>query len=108
MRQAADSRIGPPGLAVVIASIGFMGISFFAWAGVVLLERLGGYDAFREGDVLAWLVPLLALPGPVVGSLAAWSTKRWWPFFIGLTATLLPALLAIVLASPPPEPFGGD
>jgi hypothetical protein len=105
MRQVADSRLGPPGLPVVIASIGFMGISFIAWAGVVLLEGLGGYSAFREGDVLAWLVPLLALPGPVVGSLAAWSTKRWWPFFVGLIATLLPALLAIVLASPP-ESFG--
>lgn len=78
-----------------------MGIAFIALAVVVLFERLGGYNPFHEGDVLAWLVPLLALPGPVIGSLAAWSTKRWWPFFIGLTAMLLPALLAIILASPP-------
>jgi hypothetical protein len=76
-------------------SLPFMAISLFAWGVIATLEAIGGYSP--DPKILLF-VPLLPLPAALVGAIAAWRSGRWWPWYLGLVLTLLPAVLAIVQA----------
>lgn len=83
-----------PVIALVLSAIGTMGFSLFAWAVLTLLEAMGGYSP-EPGALL--FVPLLPLPAALVGAVASWRTKRYWPFYAGLAVSLLPIALAFLL-----------
>jgi hypothetical protein len=85
----------PPASWLIPFSIPCMAISLFAWGVIAMLEAMGGYNPDPEIFVF---VPLLPLPAALVGAIAAWRSGRWWPWYVGLVLTLLPAVLAIVLA----------
>jgi hypothetical protein len=83
-----------PLIAFVLSAIGTMGLSLFAWAILALFEAMGGYSP-KPGVLL--FVPLLPLPAAIIGAVASWRTKRYWPFYAGLAVSLLPVALAFLL-----------
>ncbi len=78
-------------------SIPCMAVSLLAWGAITVLELIGGYSP--DPSILLY-ASLLPLPAAFVGAVAAWRSGRWWPWYVGLVLTLLPALLALVLAEP--------
>lgn len=87
----------PRPLLLFLVAIPCTVVSLFAWGLVTLLELIGGYD---PAPSILLFVPLLPLPAALVGAVVASRTGRWWPWCVGLVLTLLPAVLAIVLAEP--------
>jgi hypothetical protein len=101
--ESTPSAVGDrrPAAWLILFSIPMMATSACAWGVIALLEAIGGYDPDPH---LLFFVPLLPLPGALIGAIVAWRSGRWWPWWVGLTLTFLPALLALVLA----EPFDPD
>ena len=87
-----------PSVALVLASVGITLCSGLALALVSLLMAIGG--AHPRAGTIGWILILLPLPGAIAGSVASFATGRWWPFWVGLTLTCLPVILAILLAEP--------
>jgi hypothetical protein len=88
-------RAAPPLPLLAFVSPVFIVFSLAAWGIVAFLQTIGGYEPHPH---FVLFVPLLALPGAIVGSFASRRMLKWWPFYVGLLVTLLPALLAIVLS----------
>ena len=85
-------------MALVLASVGITLCSGLALALVSLLMAMG--VRIPVAGTLGWILVLLPLPGAIAGSVASFATGRWWPFWVGLTLTCLPVVLAILLAEP--------
>ena len=92
-------RPQPSGLLLGLAAAACTLVGIVAWI-FLALELF-----FAAPWSSQWLLSGIALPGATLGSLATHSTKRWWPFVVGLAITLIPVVLYIVLPEPPPVQF---
>jgi uncharacterized membrane protein YdfJ with MMPL/SSD domain len=94
-----------PALPLVFASVGFAGLGLFAWLLVAFATTAESGLQGRGAGL--WLLLFGALAGTATGSAVACSTRRWWPFFVGVAITLVPIALAVMLVLTAPTGVGG-
>ena len=97
-----EDQSPPSALLLALPAAILSAVAGFAWL-FLALEAI-----FAAPWSNYWLWCGFALPGAAVGAVVTHSTRRWWPFFLGLAITLLPIVLYIVLPGPPSLVAGGD
>ncbi|HWB68761.1 MAG TPA: hypothetical protein VG518_02175 [Solirubrobacterales bacterium] len=89
-------RAAPSALLLALPAAVLSTVAAIAW---VLLALEAFFAAPWDPQ---WLFCGLALPSATIGSVATYTTRRWWPFFLGLAITLIPLVLFAILPGPPP------